>query len=176
MPSKTVPLSVRVSADDALFLSNLQIDGAVTPSEKLRALLHEAQRRHAGFSESAEGGLLLREMATGARRRLRRLEAKVGRRSDLMLKLYERVPDIMAKLIAGPNGDEGDDSGEQLVAFEQELTDLLAVLLKDFITVGLSSPARVYDERAYRAELEPVIQLVELVRHHQRAMKGVSDE
>ena len=174
MSSKTVPLSVRVSADDALFLSNLQIDGAVTPSEKLRALLHEAQRRQAGFSEPAEGGLLLREMATGARRRLRRLEANVGKRSDLMLKLYERVPDIMAKLIAGPNGEE--DNGEQLAAFEQELTDLLAVLLKDFITVGLSSPARVYDEPKYRAELEPVIQLVELVRHHQRAVKGVSDE
>ena len=83
------------------------------------------------------------------------------------MKLYERVPDIMAKLIAGF---EGDDPAE-LAAFEKELTDQLAVLLKDFIMVGLSSPARVYDEDNYRAELRPAIELVELVRHHENRKK-----
>lgn len=168
MPQKTIPLSVRVSADDALFLSELEIADAVTPSEKLRALLHESQRQRAGLKDPAEGGLLLRELTTPARHRLRRLESVAGRKSDLILKLYERVPDIMAKLIAGF---EGADDPAELAAFEKELTDQLAVLLKDFIMVGLSSPARVYDEDNYRAELRPAIELVELVRHHENRKK-----
>ncbi len=173
MPGKTVPLSVRVSDDDALFLAKLEIDDAVTPSEKLRALLHEAQRRHAGLQDASEGGLLLRDTANPARRVVRRLEGKLGQKSDLILKLYERVPDIMARLIAGP---EEKDNPETLQAFEKELTDQICVLLKDFITIGLSTPARVYSEENFNAEMKQVTNLVELVRRHQDIRKGNSDE
>ena len=173
MSGKTVPLSVRVSDDDALFLARLEIDDAVTPSEKLRALLHEAQRRHAGQQDASEGGLLLRDTANPARRVVRRLEGQLGRKSDLILKLYERVPDLMAKLIAGP---EEKDNPEVLKVFEAELTDQICVLLKDFITIGLSSPARVYSEDIFNAEMMQVINLIELVRHHQNIKKGDSNE
>ena len=172
MPGKTVPLSVRVSDDDAVFLAELEIEDAVTPSEKLRALLHEAQRRHAGLRDASEGGLLLRDTANPARRTVRRLEGRLGQKSDLILKLYERVPDIMARLIAGP--DEKDNAGN-LEVFEKELTDQICVLLKDFITVGLSSPVRVYSEESFNAEMKQVIELVELVRHHQKLTKGNSN-
>lgn len=173
MSGKTVPLSVRVSDDDALFLARLEIDDAVTPSEKLRALLHEAQRRHAGMQDASEGGLLLRDTANPARRIVRRLEGKLGQKSDLILKLYERVPDLMAKLIAGP---EEKDNPEALQAFEEELTDQICVLLKDFISIGLSSPARVYSESNFTSEMKQVTNLVELVRHHRTIRKGNSDE
>ena len=108
-------------------------------------------------------------MVTPARRVIRRLESKAGQRSDLILKLYERVPDIMAKLIAGL-GEQSEP--EQLASFEKELTDQLAVLLKDFIMVGLSSPARVYAEETYRAELKPVIELVEFMRSFASTKEG----
>lgn len=182
MPNKTVPLSVRVSPEDALFLAGFEIDDAVTPSEKLRALLHETQRRQAGFEDAAEGEMLLREMATPARRRLRRLEAGNGQKSDVVLKLYERVPEIMAMLIAGPNNDDekaepdGEKKAESLSAFEADLTEELATLCRDFILIGLSSPARVYDEENYRTELKPVVELIEIVRQHDVTKKGNTDE
>ncbi|MEM9029518.1 MAG: hypothetical protein AAGC70_14230 [Pseudomonadota bacterium] len=169
MTAKSVPLSVRVSDEDALFLAELQVPDAVTPSEKLRAILHEARRRHTGMQDASEGGLLLREMATPARRNVRRCEGKLGRKSDVILKLYERLPDIMARLIAGPNDST---SPESLVEFEKEVLDQVCVLLKDFVTVGLTSPVRVYGEENFTAEMEAVMELVELVRVHQRNKKG----
>lgn len=165
MPGKSVPLSVRVSDDDAVFLAALEIDDAVTPSEKLRALLHEAQRRNAGLKDASEGGMLLRDMAASARRGIRKSEGHLKRKSDLVLKLYERVPDIMAKLIAGI---EDIENTEELIQFERELMDQTAVLIKDFMALGLSKNVRVYDPETYKNEIEPVLELVELVRHHQK--------
>ncbi|MGI9478811.1 MAG: hypothetical protein ACR2PI_19070 [Hyphomicrobiaceae bacterium] len=173
MPGKTVPLSVRVSAEDAAFLANLEFEDAVTPSEKLRALLHEAQRRHAGLQDASEGGLILRDSAQPARRVVRRLEGKLKRKSDLVLKLYERVPDIMARLIAGP---EDKTDPESLKAFERELTDQICVVMKDLLVLGLSSPVRVYGEENFRAEIGPVVDLVELIRHHQNQGKEKRNE
>jgi len=173
MPGKTVPLSVRVSDDDAAFLANLEFEDAVTPSEKLRALLHEAQRRHAGLQDASEGGLILRDSAQPARRVVRRLEGRLERKSDLILKLYERVPDIMARLIAGP---ENNKDPESLKAFEKELTDQICVVMKDLLVLGLSSPVRVYGEENFKAEIGQVINLVELIRHHQHQGKETKDE
>lgn len=173
MSGKTVPLSVRVSDEDAVFLASLEIDDAVTPSEKLRAILQDTRRRHTGLKDASEGGLLMREMATPARRNVRWQEGKLKKKSDLVLKLYERVPDIMARLIAGP--DVGDDP-ENLIQFERELTDQIAVLLKDFIALGLTSPVRVYAEDDFLSEMKPVIELVELLRHHQKVHKGETNE
>ncbi len=168
MAGKSVPLSVRVSDEDALFLANLEISDAVTPSEKLRALLHEAQRRYIALENASEGGLLLRDMATPALRRVRRQENKAKQKSDLVLKLYERVPDIMARLIAGPDTQNKTDD---IVNFEKELTDQICVLLKDFVALGLTSPVRVYTEDNFKQEMNPVIELVELLRHHQKIKK-----
>ena len=79
----------------------------------------------------------------------------------------------MARLIAGP---EVADDPDSLIQFEKELTDQIAVLLKDFTALGLTSPVRVYTEENFRSEMKPVIELVELLRHHQRVQKGEDNE
>ncbi len=167
-----MPLSVRVSDEDAVFLANLEIGDAVTPSEKLRALLQEARRRHAGMHDAVEGGLILRDMATPAWRVVRRLEALTGRRSDLILRLYERLPDLMALLIAGP---ENDDE-KRLDAFEADVMEQICLLLKDFISLGLTSPLRVHSQTNFDAEMKSIMELVELVRRHQNIAKGECNE
>jgi hypothetical protein len=48
---KTVPLSVRVTQDDAEFISRMDIAGAATPSDKVRALLADARKRQEGFRD-----------------------------------------------------------------------------------------------------------------------------
>ena len=45
MASLTTPLSVRLSEDDTSFLSKLEIDGAVTASDKIRGLIRQARQR-----------------------------------------------------------------------------------------------------------------------------------
>ena len=48
MSNKAVPLSVRISENDAAFLAGLDLPEATTPSDKIRALIWEARQRHQG--------------------------------------------------------------------------------------------------------------------------------
>ena len=48
LSTKTVPLSVRVPYEDAEFIAGLHVNGANTPSDKLRAIINQARRRHQG--------------------------------------------------------------------------------------------------------------------------------
>ena len=41
-----VPISVRISQEDADFIASLQIQGANTPSDKIRELLRQARTLH----------------------------------------------------------------------------------------------------------------------------------
>jgi len=168
MPGKSVPLSVRVSDEDALFLAGLEIDGAVTPSEKLRAILHETRRREEGMRDPGNGGLLLRDMMAPARQSLYRLEAKAGQKSDVLLKLYERLPDLMARLIMGP-AQSGKASG--LDRFEKDLLEDICVLIKDYLALGLTRPIRVHNEENFLDELKPIVELVELLNHQKFKME-----
>ena len=45
MASKTVQISARISNEDAEFLSKLTINGAKTPSDKLRAIITQTRKR-----------------------------------------------------------------------------------------------------------------------------------
>ena len=49
--SRSVPFSARISTEDAAFIAGLEIDGAHTPSDKLRALLAEARKRRQGSGD-----------------------------------------------------------------------------------------------------------------------------
>ena len=60
MSSKTVPLSVRISHDDAEYIAGLKIDDALTPSDKVRAIIRDARkareaRTMRAFSKSRRG-------------------------------------------------------------------------------------------------------------------------
>ena len=41
-----IPISVRISQEDADFIANLQVEGANTPSEKIRELLKQARQSY----------------------------------------------------------------------------------------------------------------------------------
>jgi hypothetical protein len=169
MAGKTVPLSVRVSDDDAEFLAGLEISGATTPSEKLRAVLANERNRWERAQDPAEAAEFMRDLLRPAQRRVRKLEAEVHKSSDAVLKLYERLPELTAAAFAGPASD-GD--GKSLTAFEARLLDQAFALLQEILELGLLSHSRCYDPQAIASRLGPVLELVELMRISQERRKG----
>ena len=78
MPGKTVPLSVRVTDADAEFLARLDIAGATTPSEKLRALLTAERTRGEGAGDPHRSFEIIRDLLRPAQRGIRLAEAEQG--------------------------------------------------------------------------------------------------
>jgi len=166
---KTVPLSVRVSDDDAAFLASLEISGAATPSEKLRAILAHARQRAEGVSDEVEGSEAFRTSVRSPERRLRAAETEFGVRSDLARKLYDRVPDLMAALATGPSVDGGRNA---LVQFEDRLAIQAYALVEELLELGSASANRAYDPSRLSKRVAAALSVVERVKPPPVRRKG----
>jgi hypothetical protein len=157
--NKTVPLSVRVSDEDASFLAGLDIADAKTPSEKLRAILARERHRANGTQDPEAAIDLVQDMLRPAHRQVRRREGD-GPRSDLVHKAYGRVPEIAGLLLAGPAG-EGQGA---LADFESRLAGKVAALARDYMELGLSPQSRCYREDAVREHVPSLVDLADLIQ------------
>ena len=101
MVAKSVPLSVRLSREDAEFIAGLKAGDAVTMSEKVRALVSEARLKalrgdtFEGVVEQTEDTLAPLKQA------LDRLEQDEGVRSALLRALIVALPLVKRSLVQG---------------------------------------------------------------------------
>lgn len=159
---RSVPLSVRITDADAAFLARYKVEGATTPSEKLRALLAEARAQHdeaARFSDKIDR--FSAQLAPGLRE-VRELQRENRIRSDLVLHLYERMPELAALLATGPV--EHADPQQSLVEFEDDLARLIFSLIEEVLDLGLTDNQRTYRTRLVQNNLEPVLEVIEMLR------------
>ena len=100
MPDKTVPLSVRMSADDMAMLSALKIPEAVTPSEKLRRLVRTAYRQQRGRNDYEEALKVEEERLAPLLHRIRSAEAEHRMHSEMLVHLLGWLPDMTATVMS----------------------------------------------------------------------------
>ena len=98
MSSKTVPFSARISIEDAEFISMLEYDGAHTPSDKLRALLAETRRRHASYTDYGQNLAQMQEWLGQIKRQLLVRQQQLNQHSELVLRVLDALPDLLATL------------------------------------------------------------------------------
>ena len=162
MPGKTVPMSVRLSDDDAAFLARLSIAGAVTPSEKLRALLAEARRRHEGREAYASCVSVIDDMLGPTLQRVRELEYRQHVHSEFLAELYAWLPPAAALAMIGTHAD-----GERevdLAALEAGLADRVFALIEAVLRLGITARGPCYDPDLIANRLDRVLELTDLVR------------
>ena len=166
MASKTVPLSVRISDDDADFLARLVVPGAITPSDKLRAIITETRRRQEGSSDYAGCLAMLQEMLAPTLRRVRELNNRENTQSELLSRLADWLPEAMAWFVTGAPPSKAKDDAPRLEALEAGLADRVAALLEAFLRLGVTSQAPCYDKSAVARRLGPVLELAEIIKHN----------
>lgn len=170
MPGKTVSLSVRVSDEDAEFLARLDIAGATTPSEKMRALLASERRLRAGSRDAGEASEMLDDLMRPAKRRWRKDEEKAGAHSEILQRLYDRLPELAALALAGPEApSQADDAETALAEFEGRVIDQTFALAEDFIQIALLREPRAMNRDALKNRLSHIIELAELAKISQNS-------
>ncbi|ASP31943.1 hypothetical protein [Labrenzia sp. VG12] len=165
---KSIPISVRLSDDDVAFLASYEVQGARTPSDKLREILKAAREREEGVQDVSSCEDLLRSMARPAEKGLRQLQREAGIRSDLVIKLYERLPEMFAELVASAPGPTGDEN--ELRRFEADLSAELFSLIEEIFDLGLTSPSRTYDPELMDRRLKPILEIARIL--DQRRQSG----
>ena len=172
MTTKTIPLSVRVGEEDAEFLAGLEIDGAGTPSEKLRALIGKARERHA-TGRSYESSLsIVRELLEPVSQQLRARELKSRQRSELIADTLYWLPDLVAYLMAGPATRPGKTDAADLVEFEAGVAHRIFRFIESVLRLGVTAKAPCYDPVVVNADIGGTLELAQLVAAHRQPKKG----
>ena len=159
--SRSVPLSVRISDDDAAFLARFKAEDAKTPSEKLRALLGQARRLEAGGDDFASRVEWCGAQLQPALNRVRNAQRDHRTRSELVARAYQRMPELMASLMAGVPDGGGSDA---LAEFEADVADQIFALIEEVLDLGLTETSRTFDPELMTRRLEPVLEILDLIR------------
>ncbi len=169
---RSVPLSVRISDEDAAFLAKFQAPGAKTPSEKMRAILASARQRHEGSTDFEGCVGVVEEMVRPAAHHIRAVQRRKGIRSDFVIRIYERAPELVAGLVAAAPENEPDD--EALQKFEAEIAAQIFGLMEEILDMGLTSRSRTYDPNLIENGLTPLLEVFDLLKMSRDQNKGVS--
>ncbi|MDJ0789007.1 MAG: hypothetical protein QNK05_19545 [Myxococcota bacterium] len=162
--SKSVPLSVRVPAEDAEFLARLRLDGASTPSDKVRSLLADARRRHDGFRDYASCLAMSHEMLAPTLQLVQELENRTGVHSEPVSKLAEWLPEALAFFLTTFPEDGEENDLEQIHALERGSVDRIFRLISATLRLGVTQECQAYDRSVIRQRIPPVLELADIVR------------
>ena len=166
---KSVPMSFRLSEDDADFLARLEIAGATTPSDKLRAVINETRRRMDGVEDFSDCAELFRDLLAPTARRVREANKKTGLRSELIERLDDWLPETAAYFVTTLS-QEGIDK-RKLSDFEAGLADRVVAFLEGFLRMGVTSQAPCYDPTLVISRLRNVLELAKIAEKQQPTNK-----
>ncbi len=160
MASLTTPLSVRLSEDDTSFLAKLQIDGALTASDKIRALIRQARERE-GRPESFSAALAIsHDQLAASFRALRLLEAGAEAHSDVAVGLMTTAEELLAVALSAP-GEAG--GREALVRHEARLVDCAARMTEQLLRWAVTPTAPAYDAGVVARRIAALGELMQII-------------
>ena len=168
MTAKTIPLSVRVSEDDAGFLAAL---GGGSPSEKLRALIVDARKRHAEGRTYESSLALVRELLEPLSQTLRARELSSRQRSELIADTLYWLPDLVAFLMAGPAKVGAKSDGRELAEFEAGVAHRIFRFVEAVLRLGVTAKAPCYDPGVVTAGIGGTLELAQLILTNRPAKK-----
>jgi hypothetical protein len=169
--SRALPISVRIPQEDADFLAQLKIEGAITPSDKLRAIISEARQRAEGRGDYAASLQWMRQVLAPAVSRLREAEHRTHLHSELVLSVAEWLPQACALILSQHVG--GNNEKQQLVELEKALADRAFQLVEALLRLGVTEQAPCYDKNIISSKLAPVLDLTQVVVSMRRRAEGV---
>lgn len=164
MGAPSVPVSLRLSADDAQWLASLEIPGASSPGEKLRALLREARAGASRTQPEDYAGWLARTSAAadGPARSLHLAEFAHGMHSELLARFSTWLPEALAFCLAtAPDADTGPD---ELRAFEAGVAERLGVVAQQLLQLAVAGAPPTYDPVVAESAAAPLLDLAEAIR------------
>lgn len=161
MATKSISLSVRMTNEDLAMLSELDMQGALTPSDKIRSLVkmaHRLQHKRGDYEQA-----LSNEAArfAPAQLGLRNAEARHRMHSEFLLRLLTWLPD--ANAVALSSIDESGSTAEELKVLEDALSERVLRLLLGVLNGFLAPEANWYGGKSSAARLSALLEAVTIL-------------
>jgi hypothetical protein len=171
---KTSQISTRVTQADADFLATLTLEGATTPSDKVRALITEARRRREELGDYRGSLRQVRDLIGPATAAILEVENGARVHSALVLPLIDWLAETLAFALSHvPAGRT--DPGEELEELERGLTDRSVRWAQALLRLAVTPEAETYDAQVVQKSIAPVLQLARFVDDARRSWAGMPD-
>jgi hypothetical protein len=165
----TRPVSVRLNAEELAQLEGLDLPGARTAGQKLRALLAEAGTLRPSDGDYAALLGRLQGQVQPLVQAVREAEREHGLRSELVPRMADGLAEAMAWLLAEA-GEQREPDPSALARLESGLADRSAALARHLLEVYRSGDSAAYDRAALAARVRPLAALAD-VPDEKRAKK-----
>lgn len=172
MSSKQVTISARISHEDAEFLSEMEINGAKTPSDKVRAVISEARRRRQRSSDYAGNLQMIQEIIFPVIQQIRKKEVENQTHSEVITRIAEWMPDALAFLISSDTNTQNKDDLQMLLRLEQGMVERLFRLMESFLQLAISSRCPCYQPDTIHQRIAPVLELCDIIASRPQDKKG----
>ncbi|MDA0782505.1 MAG: hypothetical protein O2970_10380 [Proteobacteria bacterium] len=160
MTCQAIPFSVRLPQEDAEFIANMEIKGAKTPSDKIRAIIAKAREEE---KEDKDYKNILRkaqEMFIPALDKLREEELKKGEHSELTGIVSECLVETCAFFISALSENK---KGTNLNNLEKGVADRIFTLFERVMRMGVTAQAPCYNKVIIKEHLAPVLELAGII-------------
>lgn len=160
---KSVPVSVRLSPEEAEFLARLQIQGATTPSEKLRAIIADVRRKQESPADYSVALVDANQALSPVFRQLQEAETAQQSYSAVVALLREWLPEMLAYVTTlGLQRDDLDAPGA-LETFESGVADRLVRLVDGLFQHAVTGRCQCYQPDVLARRMDSIRELARLI-------------
>lgn len=164
MGGKSSLISVRVTPLDAEFIADLKINGAITPSDKIRALLKEAREKQGDIKELSSIIGVARKAVGPLFDRLKAKELEQQKYSEFLSCFNDWLADLFGYMTALEI--ESETRELNLVNVEQEFAQRFFRLCNTLVRMGITQKAPCYDPEIITKNLSSLIEIVNIIQEH----------
>ena len=166
-------LSARIPTEDLEWLSRLDIQGAVSPSDKVRSLIGQLRRQHEGTLDYQRSLAWLRDQVAPFVSAIRAIEHENRMHSEVLTLVAEALPQIMATLLS----ERGltNDAKARAVEVEQIVVQRCFQLLTSLLRLAVTSDAACYDPKVIESHVPRVLEIAQIIAQTRKMRENKHD-
>jgi UPF0288 family protein (methanogenesis marker protein 3) len=166
MANKMVQIGVRIPQEDATFISQLNVEGATTPSDKLRTIIAQARKRELGAHDYKECLATIDELLLPVRNQVRALELQQEIHSEFVLRTLDWLSDVLAFCLASRADLESSQKKESLEYFEQQLSSRIFRIIESVLQMGVTPRGPCYQPDLISVNLQQVLDITSVINQN----------
>jgi hypothetical protein len=151
-------LSGRIPADLYAWFAALEVDGAVTSSDKLRVLLAQLKRQHDGSMDYVSALSWFRDLGARLRQDLAAVEHDGSTHSEVMASLSEHLAAMAATVLSAHP-----QTKREAQAVEDQLVRRAAAMAEALLRQGVTPHAAAYDPKVVRRHCSNLAEMAKLI-------------
>ena len=171
MPDTSVALSARLPAEDAEFLNRWQVEGAATPSEKLRKVVKETRGRVHAATDYRGALRMAHDLLAPSFDYVREAEIETGGHSELLVRMSEWLPELLAYVYSA-EGLAGPDAESNLRRLEGGIAMRVLTMMQTTLQMAVTREGPFYDPPLLTERIQGVLDTAEVVADAHRRARG----